>query len=93
MVTMPSTRLLAALPLAAVLGACATRSNDVQPLATDPSSFASWRCDALYDEADRVRQRAAHVAYAVDERAGNNIIACIFYGNTAYIIISVELES
>ncbi len=68
--------LLAALPLVAgVLGACATRSDDVQPLATDPSSFAAWRCDALYDEADRVRQRAAHVAYAVDERAGNNIIA------------------
>ena len=77
MVTMPSPRiLLAALPLAvALLGACATRSDDVRPLATDPSSFASWSCDALYDEADRIRQRAAHVAYAVDERAGNNIIA------------------
>ena len=77
MAAMPSSRLLrVSLPLvAAVLGACATRSDEVKPLATDPSSFASWRCDALYDEADRIRQRAAHVAYAVDERAGNNIIA------------------
>lgn len=65
-----------ALPLAAaLLGGCVTRSNDVRPLATDPASFAGWSCEALYDEADRVRQRAAHVAYAVDERAGNNIIA------------------
>ena len=67
-------------PLSAVLpvillAACATRSGDVQPLAADPAVFRSWSCEALYDEADRVRQRAAQVAYAVDERAGNNIIA------------------
>ena len=61
--------------VAAVLSGCATRAGDVRPLATDPAYFSSWPCDALDDEADRVRQRAAHVAYAVDERAGNNIIA------------------
>lgn len=59
----------------ALLAACATRSGDVRPLAADPTLFRSWSCEALYDEADRVRQRAAHVAYAVDERAGNNIVA------------------
>ncbi|MDP1691687.1 MAG: hypothetical protein Q8L49_07010 [Burkholderiaceae bacterium] len=63
-----------ALPLA-LLAACATRSADVMPLAADPGVFAAWSCDALYDEADRVRQRAAQRAYAVDERSGNNIIA------------------
>ncbi|MES2959117.1 MAG: hypothetical protein V4792_13085 [Pseudomonadota bacterium] len=62
------------LPLA-LLSACATRSGDVKPLAADPSVYASWTCDALYDEADRVRQRGAQLAYAVDERSGNNIIA------------------
>ncbi len=68
-------RLFAALLPLALLGACATRSIDVQPQATDPGLFANWTCDALYDEADRVRQRAARVAYDVDARSGNNIIA------------------
>lgn len=66
--------LVALLPLA-LLAACATRSGDVLPLAADPSALAALSCDALYDEADRVRQRAAQVAYALDERSGNNIIA------------------
>jgi hypothetical protein len=67
------------LPLAslalALLAGCTTRSVDVRPAATDPAQFASLGCDALYDETDRVRQRAAQLAYAVDERSGNNIIA------------------
>jgi hypothetical protein len=67
-------RLACLLPLA-LLAACATRSADVQPLATDPAAYANLGCDALYDEADRVRQLAARVAYAVDERSGNNIVA------------------
>jgi hypothetical protein len=58
-----------------MLGACATRSADVAPLPSDPARYAAWTCDAIYDEADRVRQRAARVAYAVDERSGNNIVA------------------
>jgi hypothetical protein len=67
-------RLACVVPLALLAG-CATRSADVLPLVTDPGAFSSWSCDALYDEADRVRQRAAQLAYAVDERSGNNIIA------------------
>lgn len=54
---------------------CATRSEHVQPQAVPASAYASWDCERLYDEADRLRMRAALVAYAVDERAGNNIIA------------------
>jgi hypothetical protein len=62
------------LPLA-FLAACVTRSDDVRPLAADPGVYASWTCEEMYDEADRVRQRAARVAYAVDERSGNTIVA------------------
>lgn len=64
-----------ALALLALLSACATRSGDVRPLASDPAQFASWTCEAIADETDRVQQRAADVAYAVDARAGNNVIA------------------
>lgn len=72
---MPLARPLAALLPLALLAACATRSGQVQPSPTDPSAYAGWTCDALYDEADRVRHRAATVAYTVDEISGNNIIA------------------
>jgi hypothetical protein len=58
-----------------LLGACATRSGDVQPLRSDPVTYSSWRCDTLFDEMDTVQQRAADVAYAVDARAGNNVLA------------------
>ena len=67
-------RSLAALLPLALLAACATRSADVRPVATDPALYAALDCEALYDEADRVRLRAAQLAYAVDERSGNNII-------------------
>jgi hypothetical protein len=58
-----------------MLGGCASRSVDVRPLSADPVEFADWSCDRIYDELDTVQQRAAEVAYAVDERAGNNILA------------------
>jgi hypothetical protein len=54
---------------------CATRSADVPPLASSPAEFALWGCNRIDDELDDVQQRAADVAYAVDERAGNNILA------------------
>lgn len=57
------------------LAGCATRSGDVAPLQANPSDFVAWSCDRMNDESDRVQKRAAEVAYAVDERAGNNIIA------------------
>lgn len=58
-----------------VLAGCATRSVDVKPLPSDPAAFAGWTCEAMYTEADKVQRRAADVAYSVDERVGNNIIA------------------
>ena len=67
---------LAALALAAMIAAgCATRSADVKPEPVSPQDFAGWRCDALADEIDRVQNRAADVAYAVDANVGNNVIA------------------
>jgi hypothetical protein len=67
---------LAALSLAVLVACgCASRSTDIRPVAVSAGDFALWRCDALHDEIDRVQQRAADVAYAVDARAGNNVIA------------------
>lgn len=61
--------------LALALAGCATRSADVQPRAADPASYAGWRCERLFEEIDLVQSRAADVAYAVDARVGNNMIA------------------
>ena len=72
------TRTLAA-ALAACVGivgsGCATSSGDVRPLLTNPRDFAGWDCERLDAEVLRVQRRAAEVAYAVDERAGTNIVA------------------
>lgn len=74
----PMSRILAA-SLAACVGVvssgCTTRAADIRPLQTNPASFAGWDCERLDAEALRVQRRAAEVAYAVDERAGTNIIA------------------
>jgi hypothetical protein len=68
-------RLLLCTVAATLLSACASRSVEVKPLAANPADFAGWTCDALHDEIERVQQRAADVAYAVDAHAGNNLIA------------------
>lgn len=66
--------------LAAVLGAlllagCASRSVDIAAAPANSAEFLPWSCERLVDEQDRVQLRAADVAYAVDERAGTNILA------------------
>lgn len=66
---------LAFLLPALLLAGCATRSADVKPTPANPADFATWDCDRIHDEQDAVQQRAADLAYAVDERAGNNIVA------------------
>jgi hypothetical protein len=70
----PGVTSAAVLAVALVTAGCASRSVNVQPLRADPAVFAAWTCAALHDEIDSVQQRAADVAYAVDERAGNNVI-------------------
>lgn len=58
-----------------LMAGCATRSQDVPPVATDRTEFGAWNCARVQDEIDSVQQRAADTAYAVDERAGNNLVA------------------
>jgi hypothetical protein len=67
--------MLAAWAVALALAGCATRAVDVAPAPANPADFAAWDCTRIADEQDDVQQRAADVAYAVDERAGNNIMA------------------
>ena len=61
--------------LAMGLAGCATRSVDVVPTPGNPAEFATWDCPRIDDERDAVQQRAADVAYSVDQRAGSNIVA------------------
>jgi hypothetical protein len=61
--------------LSVVLSGCATRSADILPALSAASDFMAWDCVRIDDELERVQQRAADVAYSVDERAGNNILA------------------
>jgi len=72
--TPPPFRLAACL-LGVLLAGCATRAADVKPLPANPADFAAWECERIDDELDSVQQHAADVAYSVDERAGNNILA------------------
>lgn len=72
----PALPLVAAAGLAGLaLAGCASRSADVRPLATPAATFAGWGCERIVEEQDTVQQRAAETAWAVDERAGNNVIA------------------
>lgn len=68
----------AALALASaltLLAGCATRAVDVRPLPADPADFQAWSCTRLYDEMDRVQQRAVELSWIVDERAGQHVVA------------------
>jgi len=67
--------ILASCLATSLLVGCATRSADVKPVPASPADYAGWSCTRIDDELDRVQQRAADVAYSVDERAGNNILA------------------
>ena len=60
---------------ALALAGCATRAADVAAAPTSAAEFLVWDCNRIDDELDTVQQRAADVAYSVDERAGNNIVA------------------
>lgn len=59
----------------AALAGCATRAVDVPPAPASPAEFTAWDCTRIDDERDRVQQRASDVAWTVDERVGNNILA------------------
>lgn len=62
--------------LAALLaGGCALRADDVRAAPDNPAQFAALSCERLDEEAEKAQRRAADVAWAVDERAGNNVVA------------------
>jgi hypothetical protein len=65
----------AASALLLVVAGCATRAVDVVPAPTSMADFLGWGCTRIEDELDLVQQRATDLAYDVDERAGNNILA------------------
>ena len=58
-----------------LLAGCATRAVDVAPAAANPADFAGWSCTRIDDAEDDTQLRAADLAYAVDQRAGNNVLA------------------
>ena len=66
---------LCALAATALALGCATRAVDVPAAPVPTEAFADWDCDRLFDEIDRVHLRAVDVAYAVDARVGDNMIA------------------
>ncbi len=68
-------RTVLALALGAGLAGCATRAVDVAPAPASPAEFMAWDCARIDDESDLVQQRATDLAWTVDERVGNNILA------------------
>ena len=60
---------------AAFLAGCATRAADVAPAAVSPLEFSTWDCTRIDDERDKVQQRAADLAWSVDQHVANNILA------------------
>ena len=62
-----------ALALTAV--GCASRAVEIKPLATDSAEFLGWTCERIHNEIDLVQHRAADVAWTVDERAGQSMVA------------------
>lgn len=73
----PIARAPLALALAAAVGlsACATRAVNVAPTPANPAEFAYWPCARIHDEIDITQQRAADLAWAVDQRAGQHVVA------------------
>ncbi len=74
----PVLSLLGAAAAALALAGCATRSGDVKPIPASVAEFSIWSCERIGDEIESVQKRAADLAYAVDERGGNNIVALGF---------------
>lgn len=68
-------RLMVGAAGAALLAGCATRSANVKPLPADPADFMPWSCERIHDEIDLTQQRAAEVAWTVDDRAGQHVVA------------------
>lgn len=68
-------RWLAVAAAAALAAGCATRAADVQPAPADPADFLPWSCARIHDEIDLVQHRAVEVAWDIDQRVGQHVVA------------------
>jgi hypothetical protein len=71
----PSVNRVVVAAAVAVIAGCANRAVEALPQHEDAALFADRDCEQLFEESDRVQLRAADVAYAVDARVGNNLVA------------------
>lgn len=65
------------LPLAcaAMLAACATKSNDIAPSYVSPVIYQNYTCEQLSIEAQTISARAAQAAGVQDKKAQNDVVA------------------
>ena len=75
-------RMIAAAGIAAALGACASKSNEITAAYVSPVTYQSYSCQQLSQEAQAVSARASAVAGAQDQKRTNDQIA-----TTAAIVI------
>ncbi len=68
-------RELAAIACTTLLMGCASRSGSIPAAPMSPDEFVTWSCIRIDDDSERVQKRASDVAYAVDQRVGQNILA------------------
>ena len=55
--------------------ACATRSDNISAAYVSPMTYASWSCDQLGMEAQRISARAVEVSGAQDSKATGDAVA------------------
>ena len=70
-----SKQIIAAVTLAALVGACASKSSDITAAYISPVSYQNYTCQQLAQEAQAVSTRAAQVAGAQDQKRSNDQVA------------------
>jgi|SRR5262249_11258920 len=70
-----SKQIIAAVAVAAMVGACASKSSDITAAYISPISYQNYTCQQLAQEAQAVSTRAAQVAGAQDQKRSNDQVA------------------
>jgi len=70
-----SKQIIAAVAVAAVVAACASKSSDITAAYISPVSYQTYTCQQLGLEAQNVSARAAVVAGAQDQKRSNDQVA------------------
>jgi hypothetical protein len=68
-------QIIAAIAVAAVVTACASKSSDISAAYVSPVSYQAYTCQQLGQEAQAVSTRAAVVAGAQDQKRSNDQVA------------------